>query len=124
MIYFLEILYAIICIGLAYWNYKIIEADKKIFHGLNGAIHFFLWMLSTYLSTWQILIAMPFIGRLVFDWALNSFRGLHPSYVPVDPKSIIDKIEKKVFGNDGYAVKEMYLFIIVLVNAYFIVKHL
>jgi hypothetical protein len=48
---------------------------------------------------------------VVFDTSLNSLRGLPLDYVAQKPKSIIDQIEKKVFGKNGILPKMVYLLI-------------
>jgi hypothetical protein len=41
---------------------------------------------------------------------LNKFRGLEFDYVPIKPKSIVDKLERKIFDEDGVAPKIVYAF--------------
>lgn len=104
--------YIIFCIALACYNNKRIKQDKKILHGLNALYHAIYWVAFYLLvkSPW-LTLSLPFLGRLFFDSALNTMRGLPLDYVAKNPKSIIDKIEKKIFGYDGFTPKFVYLII-------------
>lgn len=101
--------YGAFCIGFAALNAYWIRKDKRILHGLNGLAHALIIGFCGYTIDWFIVIPMLFQGRLMFDVALNLFRGKEFDYVPENPKSIIDKIEKKVFGEDGVFPKVIYL---------------
>jgi hypothetical protein len=115
MIY--ELIYLFVCIALAYVNYRIIIADKRVYHALNGLVHIACWI-TVYLITrnWVLVAILPFIARLFFDVMLNLMRGLPINYVPKNPKSIADKVEKQVFGQDGLTPKAIYLAIIIILN--------
>jgi hypothetical protein len=115
MIY--EASYLLFCIALAYINYRVIAADLRVYHALNGVAHLICWIVC-YLLTKNIwlVLTLPFIGRLFFDTMLNLLRGLPVDYVPKNPKSIVDKTEKKVFGNNGILPKLIYLAIIIGLN--------
>lgn len=111
------IIYALFCILLAWINRNIIKSGKRVKHFYNGLCHFgaFIWLtLTVNLYTG---IAALFMARVVFDVSLNLMRGVGIGYVSPKPKSIVDQIEKKVFGNDGLTPKLVYLFIcFVLLN--------
>ena len=115
MIYLL--LYAALCIVFAKINAIWIKDGKRIYHGVNGAIHLIAAGVGFWIEGWQVGIATLFVARLFFDVALNLFRGLAIDYVPAAPKSIIDKIEKKLFNRDGLTPKIIYLTIIVILLA-------
>ena len=120
MIY--EVAYIILCVVLAYINYRVIIADKKVWHWLNGVVHLACWC-TTYWFTknWLLVAAMPFIGRLFFDTVLNLMRGLPLDYVSSWVKkgdrrsSWLDRIEWKIFHN-GLLPKMVYLLIIAALN--------
>lgn len=114
MIYYLITYYALFCIGFAYLNARWILNDKKIKHGLNGAIHLILAIGIAYLTKWYHFFTVVLMARVLFDWSLNLFRHLSLSYVPLNPKSIMDKIEKKLFGNDGITPKLVYILLIII----------
>jgi hypothetical protein len=104
--------YIAFCIGLAWLNAELIKVGKRIYHALNGVAHLACWLVIFLVTKeWVLLAALPFIGRVFFDSALNMMRGLPLDYVAKNPKSIIDKAEKGLFGNDGLLPKCIYLFI-------------
>jgi hypothetical protein len=98
--------YIIFCAVLAWYNYRRISKDLRIYHGINGALHLACWV-GVYLITksWWLTASLPFLGKVVFDSSLYLFRGLPLDYVPKNPKSIMDKLEKKVFPDDGLLPK-------------------
>ncbi len=104
------------CIAFAWLNSFLIKKGKRIYHALNGVLHIAAAVAGWHFWGWQIGVAILFVARLFFDVALNLFRGLAIDYIPVNPKSTIDKIEKKVFNNDGIMPKLIYLAIIVLIQ--------
>lgn len=114
MIYLIA--YSIFCIAFAKMNAIWIKANKRIYHGINGAIHIAAAVAGWYFFGWQIGVSILFAARLVFDTALNLFRGLAIDYIPAKPKSIVDRIEKRLFRNDGLTPKLVYLSIIVLIQ--------
>lgn len=114
MIY--QILYALFCILFAWINRNMINNGKKIRHGVNGLIHLCIAAFIAYKTNIWSGVASLFLARVVFDWSLNLFRFGQIDYVPLNPKSIIDKIEKRLFGLDGVTPKLVYLFIWVVLN--------
>lgn len=101
--------YGAFCVGFAYLNALLIKRDRRIYHGLNGLLHLVIICFCGYMVNWFLIIPMLFQGRLMFDIALNLFRGLDFDYVPEAPKSKIDILEKRVFGDDGILPKIIYL---------------
>jgi hypothetical protein len=121
MIFIAQIIYAVLCIFFAKLNALWIAENKKILHGINGFVHLVVWALLYFLvHKWQLFLVLPFIGRFVFDTALNYFRGFSIYYIPINPKSIIDRIEKLVFDYPQVA-KIFYIVSIVILNIVFIV---
>jgi hypothetical protein len=112
--------YIVFCIVLAWYNYRRISLDKRIYHGINGALHLLAWA-GVYLITrsWWLTASLPFLGKVVFDSSLYLMRGLPLDYVPKNPKSIIDKIEKRVFPDDGLLPKIAYF----VISATLIIVH-
>ncbi|HRP30428.1 MAG TPA: hypothetical protein PKV73_00985 [Agriterribacter sp.] len=105
-----QILYAAFCIWFAYQNKKWIAKDKKILHGWNGLIHIAAALVAWWLFNWCMFIIILCEARIVFDVSLNKFRGLEFDYVPIKPKSIVDRMERKIFGEDGVSPKIVYAF--------------
>lgn len=112
MIYLIA--YALFCISFAYLNWYLIEVkDLDIYHGANGGLHIVAAIAGGYYFGWQIGVAVLFVARVVFDVALNLFRGKAIDYVSPSPKSIVDKIEKKLFKQDGVTPKIIYILIVI-----------
>lgn len=114
MIFYLLSYYAIGCIVFAYYNAKWIAGGKRIRHGINGAVHLLVAVAIGYFTRWYHAGTALLLARLFFDWPLNLFRHLSLNYVSANPKSIIDQLEKKLFGNDGITPKIIYIFIIIV----------
>ncbi len=114
MIYLIA--YALFCVAFAWLNSFLIKKGKRIYHALNGLLHITAAVAGWYFWGWQIGLAILFVARLFFDVALNIFRGLPIDYISANPKSIIDKLEKKIFNNDGIMPKLIYLAIIILIQ--------
>lgn len=108
------VLYALFCIAFAKLNQVLIDKGKRIFHALNGLIHLAAAAAGWYFFGWQVGVGVLIVARLVFDVALNLFRGLKITYTPKNPKSIIDTIEHIVFGTwAGWLPKVLYLIALV-----------
>lgn len=116
--YLISLFYIPFCILFAWLNAKWIAKDKKILHGINGGIHLVAAFLFAYYTEWYNFLTTLLIARLFFDVSLNLFRGLRINYVPLNPKSIVDKLEQKVFGKDGYLPKAIYLVLIISIFIY------
>lgn len=110
----IALLYIPFCLFFAWLNAWRIKNGKRIYHGLNGTIHLIVAGLVGWFWEWNYGIAILFITRVFFDWSLNLFRGLPLGYVSINPKSIIDRIEKRIFGTDGITPKIVYLLMIVI----------
>jgi hypothetical protein len=108
------IIYIAVCIFLAWDNAQLIKKGRRIYHALNGLIHLTGWALIVSFQGWEYLFILPFVARLAFDMSLALFRGLDPGYVADKPKSIADKLEKFIFGEDGITPKLLWFFFIVV----------
>lgn len=108
----------------AFINYYLIEEkDAKIFHGLNGLLHLLWWGAVWYFTRdWWLVAACPFTGRLLFDTVLNVLRKKGIGYVSPAPKSILDRIEKAVFGNNGILPKVLYAIVVIILVVLHYVK--
>lgn len=116
-----QIIYVIWCVFWAYANYRgIVFANVWVLHGVNGLLHGSIWYGMVLISKdWQILAVAPFIGKLFFDVALSMLRELPLIYIPVKPKSILDRIEKRLFFNNGVYAKVTYAVLIIALNIYY-----
>jgi hypothetical protein len=108
-------LYIIPLLILAKDNTTRIKKSKRIYHGLNGALHLFVAAGAYFLFGWTGAILILLLTRVVFDVALNLMRGLPIDYVSKSPKSIVDKIEKWVFNGNGMIPKMLYAFLIIII---------
>lgn len=100
------ILFTIINIVLAFLDAHKIIKGKYIFHGLNALVFIGLLIIPYFIFHNYWLIGALLFNRLIFfNISLSLFRGLKWDYVSPSPKSVTDKLAKKIFGNNG---KKMY----------------
>lgn len=109
LVLFFLLLYGGFCVWFAKVNYVWIYEQKKVKHFWNGLVHLTASAIAYYFFGWRAAMAILLIARLVFDVALNLFRGMGIDYVSPKPKSIVDKIEKKLFKQDSITPKIIYL---------------
>lgn len=108
-------IYIPFCIWLAYDNAQRIKDDKPIKHWLNGLLHILTAIVATFFEGWLIGLSVLLAVRIVFNTALNAFRGLPIDYVSPKPKSLVDKIEKRLFGNNGWIPLIIYSILLIWV---------
>jgi len=77
----------------------VIQKDIRILHGVNGSFHIIAFIVLTYFYNLYFGITVLIEARLFFDVMLNLFRKRGIGYVAEYPKSIVDKIEKFIFGS-------------------------
>jgi hypothetical protein len=93
-----------------------IRLHKRIYHGLNFGVYVLLVAFLCWKAHWNIGVITLFCvsafcnRQLSFDVPLNRFRGLKWDYVSLakPPKSILDRIEIRLFGYNGWAPVIMY----------------
>jgi hypothetical protein len=89
--------FTLINITLAEIDATRIKDGKVIKHGINGLLYCALLAVAWIITTnWYLVAALCFNRLLVFNITLNLFRKLPPFYMPLQPKSIIDRIVKPV----------------------------
>jgi hypothetical protein len=111
-----QIIYALWCVFFAYLNYILIEKlNERVRHGFNGLAHLTVCIYFGFALGVITGVIMLLIGRLFFDTSLNLFRKKGIGYVPENPKSIVDKVEKYVF-NDGITPKVIYVCLVIALN--------
>lgn len=118
-----QIVLTVFCIFFAYANYRAIKIDTRIRHAINGVFAGSYILFFSIEISWMLGLILLVEARLIFDTFLNIFRFIKScgliaaiNYVPYQPKSIIDKMEKKVFGYNGIAPKIVYLLIVIGLN--------
>ena len=93
---------------------------RRIYHGINGLVHV-LVLIPVYFYTkdWFFIIGLLSLRRIVFDTALNLFRGLKYNYISATTTSIIDRISYKFQAKYGY-IPYYGVFAIVLIISIFL----
>jgi len=112
-------------VAYAWLNCWLIAKKVKIRHFWNGLLHGCVAVLIGYKTEWHYGLAVVFIARVVFDVSLNLFRGLPVDYISPEVKSynglrmaiakgkVIDYVEYKAFGGNGYIPKIIYIGVII-----------
>jgi hypothetical protein len=91
-----------------------ISKGIHIKHGINALVYCVLIAPTLFIS-WRYPIAMLALRRIVFDTALNLFRGLPYDYISATTTSIIDRISYDFQKQYGYfAYYTIFLIIIIL----------
>jgi hypothetical protein len=107
-------LYILLNVVLAKIDAYKIKHNKRIRHGINALIYCVL-IAPTFFISWHYPIAMLALRRIVFDTALNLFRGLPFDYISSTTTSIIDRISYDFQKEYGYfAYYTIFLIIIIL----------
>ena len=96
-------IFSIINVALAKIDAWKIANGRKIYHGINASLYL---ILVTLLYIWTknpaICIGVLAVRRIVFDTALNLFRGLRFDYISSTTTSIIDRISYRFQSKFGY----------------------
>jgi len=107
------ILYTILNVVLAKIDAYKIKHNKRIRHAINALIYCVL-IAPTFFISWHYPIAMLALRRIVFDTALNLFRGLPFDYISATTTSIIDRISYDFQKEWGYFCYYM-IFVIIII---------
>ena len=114
------LLYTIPCIWFAKinadWTAKVDwTKGKRIKHFYNGLLHCAAAIGAWFIfRNWQAPLIILLLARLVFDTLYAVFMGHSIDYTTPTPRSLVDKLEQKVFGRNGVLPKIIYAFIIVI----------
>lgn len=111
--------YAGFCLFFAFVNYWQIEKlNENVRHFINGIFHATTSLYFGIAVHWALGVAILIEARLVFDITLNLLRfGVFGFfYVSPNPKSIVDRIEKSVFKENGVIPKVIYVVTIIIIN--------
>lgn len=120
MILLFEIILVIIYAGLnilhaKYDAWRILDG-RRIYHGLNGLVHVAI-LIPVYYYTKDLffVIGLLSLRRIVFDTALNLFRGLRFDYISSTTTSVIDRLSYDFQKRYGYVIYYgIFLFILLL----------
>lgn len=107
---------------MAFFDYEKIINDRPVNHFMNGTLHLIASFICGWLFWWPAVIIILCNSRVAFDVTLSLLRFGRVNYVSPRPESWVDVLEKKIFGNDGYAPKIIYLALSIVLNiVYFFV---
>jgi len=96
-----------------------ISRQKKIEHGTNALVYLALVAPIIYLmQSWVFLIGLLALRRIVFDTALNLFRGLKYDYISATTTSIIDRLSYKFQDRFGYMIYYGIFIIVVILSIF------
>jgi hypothetical protein len=107
------ILYTILNVVLAKIDANKIRNGIHIKHGINALVYCAL-IAPTFFISWSYPIAMLALRRIVFDTALNMFRGLPYDYISATTTSIIDRISYDFQKEWGYFAYYM-IFVVIII---------
>lgn len=113
MIWLPELILIVLTVGIAYWHSRLIKAGRPILHGVWAFVAGVLiaaatWWVTHYLTHLQVIlfaIAQGCARLVVFNISLNLFRGLSWKYSSPATKSIIDQLERRLFGGRVWIVE-------------------
>ena len=108
------ILYTILNVMLAKIDAWKIKHNKRIRHAINALIYCVL-IAPTFFISWHYPMAMLALRRIVFDIALNLFRGLPFDYISATTTSIIDRLSYDFQKEYGYFYYYLIFLIIIIV---------
>ncbi len=93
----------VINIILAYIDSRRIKQEKRIYHGVNGAIYLALTVIGyIFVPSLSVIPAMLVLRIPVFNSSLNLFRGLPIDYTSKTTTSIVDRVTYGVIERAGY----------------------
>jgi hypothetical protein len=112
LIYIASILWSVVN---GWFDSRRIKRGKKINHEKNAGLYCgFVFVACAFTDFWYA-IPLLCLRALVFDHALNLFRGLRINYQPFNPESVVDKFENAVFGKYAWYVSNgIYLAIFII----------
>lgn len=116
-----QIAYMVFAVAFAWFNAYLIKKRRRIFHFWNGFLHL-CW--AVYCGAhwwWGGGVALLLTTKVIFDTFLSHFRGLPLLYFNPKGRSIMDKIEHKIFGNDVLEARIVYTCIAIILNAVYLI---
>jgi hypothetical protein len=110
------VLFIAVNIAHAYHDSVRIKAHKRIYHGLNSL--FYILAISPFILSkdWFFTLGLLSLRRVVFDTALNLFRGLRFDYISSTTTSIIDRLSYKFQAKYGYIPYYGVFFILIILS--------
>ena len=111
--------YTFLNIALAAYDAARIKDNEKIYHTVN-AVQYLIFLIPAWCVTgnWVLLIGLLALRRVVFDIALNLFRGLPFNYISPTTDSVIDRWSYKL--QEKYGWKLYYgVFVLIIILSIF-----
>lgn len=113
MIWLPELILIALTVGIAYWHSRLIKNFRPIKHGwwafVAGAlIAGATWWVTHYLTHLQVILFVISQGcarLVVFNIFLNLFRGLPWTYTSPTTTSVIDQLERRLFGGRVWIIE-------------------
>lgn len=139
MIYLVQIFYVVICVIEAKLEQYVIAGkgidistvvDKKehqwsaVYSIVCGVLFFVPTLIaSDNYFLLLLIIVLPVIRRLFFNYTLKIFRGIsdHPLHI-IDGSGTVDKLSRKIFGSHGGFFEIAACMALILVFNYLIIK--
>ena len=104
-------------VWMAWYHAELIKEDKRVRHALWGGAYAFLSVYMAWaLESWWFLGIAFCLRKLVFDSALNLYRGLPLFHVSTTTTSIIDRLHYKVFKEKSEIYQALYLIKLIVMN--------
>lgn len=113
-----QIFYAVWTIWFAFLNKQWIKEGAGFRHWANAISHLSAATFAGVHWHWIYGVSVLFLVRAIFDGTLSLFRGFSFDYVSPRPASIVDRLEKWIFGMNGMLPKIIYLLIALGINIY------
>ena len=110
------ILFIAVNVAHAYHDSVRIKVHKRIYHGLNGLFYILAIAPAIILKDWFFIIGLLSLRRIVFDTALNLFRGLRFDYISSTTTSVIDRLSYKFQAKFGYIPYYGMFFILIILS--------
>ena len=104
-----------ICVWMAGRDAQLLHNKKTVDHLTNALIHICVASVIGIFYEWYHFFGILLMARIVFDTSLNVFRHFNPFYVSPSPSSFVDKVEKKIFGSNGWLPKLIYFIILLFI---------
>jgi hypothetical protein len=115
----LIVVYILINMALAKYDAYKIATNKKIKHGINALVYVILILPTfNFTKSWVYLIGLLALRRIVFDTALNLYRGLKHDYISATTTSIIDRLSYDIQAKYGYLYYYGVFAIIVIISIF------
>lgn len=113
----IQLLFIALNIGLAWYHAKLIRENKPIYHGWWAAGFLAIaGIVSLLAGSWILFILLCLERLVVFNVALNVFRGLPPFHVSLTTTSILDKLQRKLVGTNGWIVPLIVTVVCIVLN--------